>query len=32
MILHQNNKLFMDAIQLTAETMGIRPIYIEKDY
>jgi hypothetical protein len=32
MILHQQKELFIDAIQLTAETMGIKPIYIDKDY
>jgi hypothetical protein len=32
MILHQNKELFKDAVQLTAETMGIKPIYVEKDY
>ncbi len=32
MILHQQKELFMDAIQLTAEIMQIKPIYIEKDY
>ncbi len=32
MILHQQKELFMDAVQRTSETMGIKPIYIEKDY
>jgi hypothetical protein len=32
MILHQNQKLFEEAVRATAEKMGILPIYIEKDY
>jgi Nucleotidyl transferase AbiEii toxin, Type IV TA system len=32
MILHQQKELFIDAIQLTAQTMRMKPIYIEKDY
>jgi Nucleotidyl transferase AbiEii toxin, Type IV TA system len=32
MILHHHKELFIDAVQLTAEKMGIKPIYIEKDY
>lgn len=32
MILHLNKELFVDMIQLTAETMGIDEIYVEKDY
>jgi len=32
MKLHENKKLFTDAIRATAEFKGIREIYIEKDY
>ncbi len=32
MILHQDKELFRDAVQSTAEKMGIKPIYVEKDY
>jgi hypothetical protein len=32
MILHHNKELFVDMIQLTADKMGIKAIYIEKDY
>jgi len=32
MILHQNNKLFRQAIEATAQQMQLRDIYIEKDY
>lgn len=32
MKLHLNNELFVDMVQLTAETLSIKDIYIEKDY
>lgn len=32
MKLHENEKLFRQAVQVTAERMGILDIYIEKDY
>jgi len=32
MILHQNKALYSDMILFTAESMGIEPIYVEKDY
>jgi hypothetical protein len=32
MILHHNKELFVDMIQLTADKMGIKAIYVEKDY
>lgn len=32
MILHTNNDLFSELIQVTAEDMDIPPLYIEKDY
>ncbi len=32
MILHHNKELFADMIQLTADKMGIKAIYVEKDY
>jgi predicted nucleotidyltransferase component of viral defense system len=32
MKLHQNSKLFRDAINYTAQQLNIPPIYIEKDY
>jgi len=32
MILHLNKELFRDMVQLTAETLGIKAIYVEKDY
>lgn len=32
MKLHQNNQLYIDLIRFTADKMGIKPIYIEKDY
>ncbi|SFG24269.1 Nucleotidyl transferase AbiEii toxin, Type IV TA system [Salegentibacter agarivorans] len=32
MRLHQNKKLFKQAIQFTSDQMQIRPIYVEKDY
>ena len=32
MNLHENNKLFKQAVQITAQQMGILDIYVEKDY
>lgn len=32
MILHQNPAEFVSAVNYTAETMGIKAIYVEKDY
>jgi len=32
MNLHENNKLFKEAVKFTAQQMGILDIYIEKDY
>lgn len=32
MILHQDTKLFEQAVRATADGMGILPIYVEKDY
>lgn len=32
MKLHQNNQLYIDLIRFTADKMGIKPIYVEKDY
>lgn len=32
MILHQNKKNFIKAIELTSATMGIKSVYVEKDY
>ncbi len=32
MRLHLNKELFVDMLQLTAEKMGIKAIYVEKDY
>jgi hypothetical protein len=32
MILHENEKLFMEAIRYTAQQKGVKEIYIEKDY
>ena len=32
MKLHLNNELFVDMVQLTAETLSIKDIYVEKDY
>lgn len=32
MKLHENPKLFSDAIQATADFKNIREVYIEKDY
>ena len=32
MKLHQNKELFKDAVIATAQQMGIREIYVEKDY
>lgn len=32
MILHQDSKLFDQAVRATADSMGILPIYVEKDY
>lgn len=32
MKLHENEELFQQAVQVTAERMGILDIYIEKDY
>lgn len=32
MILHENPKLFAQAVRATADKMGILPIYVEKDY
>ena len=32
MILHLHNETFIQAIELTAGRMGIRTIYVEKDY
>lgn len=32
MKLHQNKKLFSQAIQFTSDKMQILPIYVEKDY
>ena len=32
MILHQNKELYIDMIQFTAESIGIKAIYVEKDY
>jgi len=32
MRLHLNKELFVDMLQLTAERMGIKAIYVEKDY
>lgn len=32
MNLHENKKLFTDAVLATSEYLDIRPVYIEKDY
>ena len=32
MKLHENEKLFGDAIKFTAQKLGVQPIYVEKDY
>lgn len=32
MKLHENRQLFADAVRMTAETMGIAPEFVEKDY
>ena len=32
MKLHLNKDLFVDMLQLTSESMGIKALYIEKDY
>ena len=32
MILHENPKLFQQAVQFTAQQMNIAEIYVEKDY
>ena len=32
MNLHENKKLFTDAILAASEHLDIRPVYIEKDY
>ena len=32
MYLHENKKLFTDAVLATSEYLDIRPVYIEKDY
>ncbi len=32
MILHNDKDEFVRAVKFTAETMGTKPIYIEKDY
>ena len=32
MNLHENNKLFTDAVMAASEYLDIRPVYIEKDY
>ena len=32
MKLHLNKDLFVDMLQLTSESMGIKAVYIEKDY
>ena len=32
MILHHNSIEFMNAVKFTAEIMGIKAIYVEKDY
>lgn len=31
MTLHQDEKLFSDAIRATSDYLGIMPIYVEKD-
>jgi predicted nucleotidyltransferase component of viral defense system len=32
MNLHENKELFIDAISVTAQQLGIRSVYVEKDY
>jgi hypothetical protein len=32
MKLHEDSKLFSQAIRVTADRMGIKPVYVEKDY